>query len=79
MQALPRNGAMAAVMADEAKVSDFVSPYAGQVDIAAVNDPDENTVISGADSAVLAIVEQLRSQGITCHPLTISHAFATRP
>ncbi len=47
MQALPKQGAMAALFADEATVAEAVRPYAAEVSVAAVNGPSE-TVVSGA-------------------------------
>lgn len=74
MQSLPGGGAMAAVFADEARLATAIAPYAAQVSIAAVNGPD-NTVISGVDAAVEAILTQLRAEGVKSKPLTVSHAF----
>jgi len=74
MQTLPRNGAMAAIFADEAQVAAAIAPYAGQVSIAAFNGPD-NVVISGLDTAVQAVAEQLAAAGVKSRRLTVSHAF----
>src|SRR5690606_36885254 len=51
MQALPRGGAMVAVLADETAVSAAITPFAGRVAIAAINGPRE-TVVSGEAEAV---------------------------
>jgi acyl transferase domain-containing protein len=74
MQALPPGGEMAAVFADEAQVAEAVRPYADQVSIAAVNGP-QNIVISGAGSAVQAILRNLEAEGLKAQKLTVSHAF----
>src|SRR5262249_49112912 len=46
MGALPAGGAMAAVLADEARTRAALVPYADRVEVAALNGP-ANTVISG--------------------------------
>ncbi|WMP19414.1 SDR family NAD(P)-dependent oxidoreductase [Thiothrix lacustris] len=74
MQALPRNGAMVAVMADETQVQRAVAPYAQHVSMAANNGP-RNVVISGETHAVQAIVETLQAAGIETRALSVSHAF----
>ncbi|MDC0676176.1 type I polyketide synthase [Sorangium atrum] len=74
MQALPKQGAMAALFADEATVAEAVSPYAAEVSVAAVNGPLE-TVVSGARGAVTAVVEALEARGVKSRWLNVSHAF----
>jgi acyl transferase domain-containing protein len=74
MQALPTNGAMAAVFTDEARVTAAVAPQADLVSIAAINGP-ENIVISGEQRAVQLILKQLESEGIQSQWLRVSHAF----
>jgi acyl transferase domain-containing protein len=74
MQALPRDGAMAAVLADEARVTAAIAPYQEQVSLAAVNGPT-NVVISGAAAAVQAAGQRLEAEGAQARPLTVSHAF----
>ena len=56
MQALPHDGAMAAVFADKRHVDEAISTYLNEVSIAAINGP-ENIVISGRDEAVQAILD----------------------
>jgi len=71
MQALPAGGAMTAVGAAEHEVA----PLLGEgTAIAAINAP-ESVVISGAQSAVNAIVQQLAAQGRRVQPLAVSHGF----
>ncbi|MDZ7269345.1 MAG: type I polyketide synthase [candidate division KSB1 bacterium] len=74
MQALPPNGTMVAVFAGEALVRAALAPYAGRVDLGAINGPN-NIVISGEAAAVAALVAQFEQQGIKSRPLTVSHAF----
>ena len=74
MQALPRNGDMAAVFADAACVAAALQPYADQVAIASVNGP-QAIVISGERQAVRAVSAALHEDGIQTKALTVSHAF----
>src|SRR5271166_4894591 len=74
MQALPAGGAMIAVQATEAEVLPLLS---GEVDIAAVNGPD-SVVISGAQHAVAALAEGLRTGGRRVHQMAVSHAFHSK-
>lgn len=74
MQALPQNGAMVSVMADEGQVRKAIAPYPTEVSIAAVNGP-ESTVISGERAAVQKVTAQLEAAGIKTRPLVVSHAF----
>ena len=74
MQALPQNGNMFAVFADEATVSEVIKPYPDQVTIAAING-EQNIVISGDTEAVSHIISKLDSKGINSKQLTVSHAF----
>lgn len=74
MAALPRDGKMAAVMADEARVAKAIAQHARSVSIAAINGP-LNTVISGDGAAVDRIAGDLRADGVTVWPLNVSHAF----
>ena len=74
MQSLPAGGAMAAIGASEASVSQVIAPHAAQVSIAAVNGPAQ-TVISGAAEVVAAVCAQLTAAGVRCTALTVSHAF----
>jgi myxalamid-type polyketide synthase MxaC len=74
MQSLPRNGAMAAIFADEDRVRETITAYTDSVSIAATNSP-LNTVISGKGDDVQAVLELLRRKGVDSKPLTVSHAF----
>lgn len=74
MQALPEEGAMAAIFADENLVTESIKPYEGKVNIAAVNDPG-HFVISGVQEYVEKIIKVLTGKGIEVTPLKVSHAF----
>ncbi|MEU8976938.1 polyketide synthase dehydratase domain-containing protein, partial [Streptomyces monashensis] len=69
MQALPAGGVMVAVEASEEEVLPLLSEG---VSIAAVNGPT-SLVLSGAESAVLAVTEGLRGRRV--RRLRVSHAF----
>jgi acyl transferase domain-containing protein/acyl carrier protein len=74
MQALPRNGKMAAVFSSAQQVSSIIANYQNQVAIAAMNGPT-NTVISGESTAIDRILQTLETQGISYQLLQVSHAF----
>ena len=74
MGALPQDGHMVAIAADEARVHAAIAPYAEDVSIAAVNGPT-SVVISGRTAAVRAIAAQCVAEGIRTQSLTVSHAF----
>jgi malonyl CoA-acyl carrier protein transacylase len=71
---LPREGAMAAVFAEESLVANAIAPYRDSISIAAVNGPKQ-TVISGTKAAVEAVLESLESDFVMTRPLNVSHAF----
>ncbi|MGW2602720.1 type I polyketide synthase, partial [Streptomyces klenkii] len=71
MQALPAGGAMVAVQATEAEVLPHLTDGAG---IAAINGPS-SVVISGDETAALAIAEVFKEQGRKTSRLKVSHAF----
>ena len=74
IQALPREGEMAAIFAGEERVALAVAPYANDVSIAAINGP-ENVVITGVRKSVRKILENLASEGVKAVQLKLSHAF----
>jgi acyl transferase domain-containing protein/NADPH:quinone reductase-like Zn-dependent oxidoreductase/7-keto-8-aminopelargonate synthetase-like enzyme/acyl carrier protein len=74
MQSLPRNGAMMAVRADEARLAALIEPFADRVSIATVNGA-RDLAVSGERAALEAIASQLKAEGIATHPLRVSHAF----
>jgi amino acid adenylation domain-containing protein len=71
-------GTMAAVFADPARVTALLTPYAGEVDIAALNGP-ENVVISGATDAVAKAIADLAAAGVHTEPLPVAQAFHAPP
>jgi acyl transferase domain-containing protein/surfactin synthase thioesterase subunit len=73
MQSLPRDGAMAAIFADESTVAPSIGD-AESIAIAAVNAP-HNTVVSGEREAVAGIAAHFSARGIGSQLLTVSHAF----
>jgi acyl transferase domain-containing protein len=74
MQALPKDGEMVAVLANEQQVSTAIQDYREEVALAAINSP-QNMVISGKFSAVAAVSATLQAQGIETKKLPVSHAF----
>src|SRR5207247_6374934 len=75
--ALPRDGAMAAILAGEQHVRSVMRAWEPDVSIAAVNAP-RSTVISGNRAAVAAVRERFSAEGIRSAPLDVSHAFHSR-
>jgi epothilone polyketide synthase D len=72
MQALPQDGAMLSVQADEARVR---AAIAGTVlSIAAINGP-EQTVISGQREAIARLADRFSAGGVKHKTLDVSHAF----
>ncbi|BBB01307.1 polyketide synthase [Actinacidiphila reveromycinica] len=71
MQALPAGGAMVAVAASEDDVLPLLSDG---VSVAAVNAPG-SVVVSGEESAVLAVGEHFKALGVKTTRLRVSHAF----
>ncbi len=74
IQALPKNGEMAAVFASEDRVAAALTGHTDNVSIAVVNGP-ENTVISGVRESIGRILEELEAEGIVAQRLNVSHAF----
>ncbi len=74
MQALPRGGAMAAVLATEERVAELVARAPDRLAVAALNGPG-NVVLSGAEEAVSAALRELEAEGFAAKRLTVSHAF----
>lgn len=74
MQALPQDGAMVAVMANESMVRKLIESCALEIAFAAFNG-SQNTVISGTRIAIQKIVNLLDVQGIRTQSLNTSHAF----
>nr|AXN93586.1 PuwB [Cylindrospermum alatosporum CCALA 994] len=74
MQALPQDGAMVAILADEKTVLAAIQPYGEQLSIAAINGA-ESLVISGQRQAIESVCLALNNQGVKTKPLKVSHAF----
>ncbi len=72
MQALPQEGEMVAVFANEAQVATAIQPYAQEVAIAAIN--GSHIVISGQRDCVQAAIASL-PEGVRTKKLQVSHAF----
>ncbi|GAX38794.1 aminotransferase class III-fold pyridoxal phosphate-dependent enzyme [Nodularia sp. NIES-3585] len=74
MQALPEQGEMVVVFADEVVVQSVIQPYLQDISIAAINGP-RNIVISGVSRAIEAVVAILATEGVETRRLRVSHAF----
>lgn len=74
MQALPREGSMAAVFASEERVAAVLEDLGENVSISAINGPEE-TVLSGSRESVQKALGVLSGQGIETRDLNVSHAF----
>src|SRR5262249_13461383 len=74
MQSLDQKGGMVSVFAPADKVIPFISRYEAELSIAAINSPDQ-TVISGAASALERAAADLKAAGIDSRALVVSHAF----
>jgi len=74
MNALPRDGAMMAIAAPEARVQEALQPFAEVASIAGVNGPAQ-VVISGQTSAIEKIGAEFAATGVKTRRLTVSHAF----
>src|SRR5690606_5907088 len=73
MDSIPAQGEMAVVFANLEPVQAAIDPYADQIAIAAINGPD-TVVISGAQPAMNAVLERLKTQGIRSRRLAVSQA-----
>ncbi len=74
MQALPRNGGMASVFAEETRVARILEPYASRLSIAGINEPAQ-VVVSGERAALDEVLSQLAHERVKFQPLVVSHAF----
>ncbi|NJK63164.1 MAG: SDR family NAD(P)-dependent oxidoreductase [Synechococcaceae cyanobacterium SM2_3_1] len=74
MQALPSNGAMASIFAEEPTVQNAIALYPDQVAIAAFNGP-RSIVISGQRQTIDSITTALEERGIKHLPLDVSQGF----
>ena len=74
MQQKCERGAMAAIAAGEARVTEELKAYGARVVIGALNGPT-NTVISGQSEAVAELVARFKAAGVKAKQLAVSHAF----
>jgi acyl transferase domain-containing protein len=74
MQSLTNAGGMASVFAGKEEVRPFVERYVDELSVAAVNGPRQ-TVISGSLDALKEVMAELKSAGIDCQSLAVSHGF----
>ncbi|MFG2219679.1 type I polyketide synthase [Streptomyces sp. NPDC048685] len=74
MQALPHGGSMVAVDATEDDVLPLLAGFESQVSVAAVNGPS-SVVLSGDETEVLRLAEELAARGHVTKRLHVSHAF----
>lgn len=73
MNALPRDGGMAAVFASEEHARAAMEPHRDRLSIAAVN--GAHVVISGDRSALNEVLDSLKDQGIAARTLAVAHGF----
>ncbi|MEW2118304.1 thioester reductase domain-containing protein [Streptomyces sp. NPDC005474] len=74
MQAAQTGGAMAAIQASEAEITEALASETGAITIAALNSPT-STVVSGDVDAVEQQIAHWRERGRKTTRLTLSHAF----
>ncbi|MFI9764840.1 SDR family NAD(P)-dependent oxidoreductase [Streptomyces sp. NPDC051963] len=74
MQACEPGGAMASVEAPETEVSEVLAGIGGRISVAGLNGPTQ-TVVSGDESAVEAVLEHFTAAGRRTRRLVVSHAF----
>ncbi|MEW6234619.1 MAG: type I polyketide synthase [Candidatus Omnitrophota bacterium] len=73
MQALPRDGAMAAAFTDEERATAVIRNYPHELSIAALN--GSHVVLSGQRKALEPVCRELNAEGIRTQALNVSHAF----
>ncbi|HQR84093.1 MAG TPA: type I polyketide synthase [Polynucleobacter sp.] len=74
MQALPRNGAMAAVSASAEILTPYLKEFSETISIAAINS-DSICVLSGNETNLNRLLEKLKAEKIGSKMLQVSHAF----
>lgn len=74
MGSMPPGGTMAAVLSDRDTVAAALASRSGAVTIAGINGP-ANTVVSGPELEVDAILAELKVRGVKSIKLNVSHAF----
>ncbi|MEU5499876.1 SDR family NAD(P)-dependent oxidoreductase [Streptomyces griseofuscus] len=73
LRSLAGKGAMAAVALDEAAVRELLVPYAGAVEVAAVNGP-ASVVVSGEPAAVDSLVADCAGRGARARTIDVDYA-----
>ncbi|WP_147339741.1 type I polyketide synthase [Actinomadura spongiicola] len=71
--ALSGRGGMASVPLPAEEVTARMEPWAGRIDVAAVNGPSA-TVVSGADDALDALVEACQADGVRAKRIAVDYA-----
>jgi acyl transferase domain-containing protein/acyl carrier protein len=74
MGALPAGGAMIAIEATEAEVTEALEGKEKELSLAAINSPT-SVVISGTEKAALQVMTAFDEKGARTKQLTVSHAF----
>jgi acyl transferase domain-containing protein/acyl carrier protein len=74
MQALPREGMMAAVFSSLEDLGPVLEQQSKQISVAAINGPRE-IVLSGSYEPLQAVLKGLKARGIEARSLNVSHAF----
>lgn len=74
MQALPREGTMAAVFCSLDELGLALDQRSEQISVAAINGPEE-IVISGSSEVIQAVLNEVTASGIKVQSLNVSHAF----
>ena len=74
MRRMPSGGGMTAIYASESVVRSLLDDVAAEMDVAAINGP-ENTVVSGDLDALRRLSQELDRKGISYRELQVSNAF----
>jgi acyl transferase domain-containing protein/surfactin synthase thioesterase subunit/acyl carrier protein len=74
MRRMPSSGGMTAIFAQESVVRALLKEVAAEIDVAAINAP-ENTVVSGELEALRTLSKELHRRGISFRELQVSNAF----
>ncbi|MDX8399737.1 MAG: type I polyketide synthase, partial [Gallionellaceae bacterium] len=74
MQTLCEPGGMVSLQLSEPEVLDVIRPWTGEVAVASLNGP-HNTVVSGNQLALTALIDKLMAAGHETRQLKVSHAF----
>ena len=77
MRRMPSGGGMTAIFANYSAVRPILEEFAAELDVAAINGP-ENTVLSGDLDALKRLSGELDRKGISYRELQVSNAFHSR-